>query len=46
MTSSAFIFQVIAIHKKHWPSLTAAQGIGSSELQWQAVAQKFASLSV
>uniref|UniRef100_A0A0R3RX49 histone deacetylase n=1 Tax=Elaeophora elaphi TaxID=1147741 RepID=A0A0R3RX49_9BILA len=40
------IQKVIAIHKKHWPSLTAAQGIGSSELQWQAVAQKFASLSV
>ncbi|EJD76727.1 histone deacetylase 4 [Loa loa] len=40
------IQKVIAIHKKHWPSLTAVQGIGSSELQWQAVAQKFASLSV
>ncbi|VDK84368.1 unnamed protein product [Litomosoides sigmodontis] len=40
------IQKVIAIHKKHWPSLTAAQGIGSSELQWKAVAQKFASLSV
>ncbi|VIO88198.1 Histone deacetylase family protein [Brugia malayi] len=40
------IQKVIAIHKKYWPSLTAAQGISSSELQWQAVAQKFASLSV
>ncbi|MCP9257356.1 Histone deacetylase 4 [Dirofilaria immitis] len=40
------IQKVIAIHKKHWSSLTAAQGISSSELQWQAVAQKFASLSV
>ncbi|VDN06699.1 unnamed protein product [Thelazia callipaeda] len=40
------IQKVVAVHKKHWSALTATQGIGSSELQWQAVAQKFASLSV
>uniref|UniRef100_A0A1I8EQD4 histone deacetylase n=1 Tax=Wuchereria bancrofti TaxID=6293 RepID=A0A1I8EQD4_WUCBA len=32
--------------QNYWPSLTAAQGINSSELQWQAVARKFASLSI
>lgn len=40
------IQKVVAIHKKHWPSLTATQGISTSELHWQTVAQRFASLTV
>ncbi|VDM46945.1 unnamed protein product [Toxocara canis] len=40
------IQKVVAIHKKHWSSLTATQGINTSELHWQTMAQRFASLTV
>lgn len=39
------IQKVVAIHKKHWPSLTGNQGLAMSEASWQAVSS-FASLTV
>jgi len=40
------IQKVVAIHKKHWSSLTGAQGLNMSEANWQAVSSRFASLTV
>lgn len=40
------IQKVIAVHKKHWPSLTGVQGINTSELHWQTISQRFSSLTV
>lgn len=40
------IQKVVAIHKKHWTSLTGSQGLGMSEAGWEAVSSRFASLTV
>ncbi|CAJ0943888.1 unnamed protein product, partial [Mesorhabditis belari] len=40
------IQKVIAIHKKHWPTLTAIQGINTSELQWQNLSRELQNMSM
>ncbi|KAI1724185.1 histone deacetylase domain-containing protein [Ditylenchus destructor] len=40
------IQKVIAVHKKHWPSLTGVQGINTSELHWQTISKRFSTLTV
>ncbi|CAJ0574233.1 unnamed protein product, partial [Mesorhabditis spiculigera] len=46
MAAQETIQKVIAIHKKHWPTLTAIQGINTSELQWQTLSRELQRMSM
>ncbi|CAJ0609452.1 unnamed protein product [Cylicocyclus nassatus] len=46
LSAQETIQKVIAIHKGHWPALTAEQGLSISELHWQTVGRQFQKLTM